>query len=61
MATGMAAERFRRRKVDPQLPQLVRLSGAPRDAVPMIIAAPRASHVAPQPPPICWAHGLFGN
>jgi len=45
----------------PQLPQLVRLSGAPRDAVPMIIAAPRASHVAPHPPPDLLGHGLFGN
>ena len=45
----------------PQLPQLVRLSGAPRDAVPMIIAAPRASHVAPQTPPDLLGHGLFGN
>ncbi len=45
----------------PQLPQLVRLSGAPRDAVPMIIAAPRASHVAPQTPPDLLGPGLFGN
>jgi prepilin-type N-terminal cleavage/methylation domain-containing protein len=45
----------------PQLPQLVRLSGAPRDTVPMIVAAPRASPVAPQPPPDLLGHGLFGN
>jgi prepilin-type N-terminal cleavage/methylation domain-containing protein len=45
----------------PQLPQLVRLSGAPRDAVPMIIAAPRASRVAPQTPPDLLGPGLFGN
>jgi|SRR5271166_3470315 len=45
----------------PQLPQLVRLSGAPRDLVPMIIAAPRASAAAPQPPPDLLGHGLFGN
>ena len=38
-------------KLIPQLPQLVRLSGAPRDAVPMIIAAPRPSPDAPRPPP----------
>jgi hypothetical protein len=45
----------------PQLPQLVRLSGAPRDTVPMIIAAPRASRVGPQPPPDLLGPGLFGN
>jgi prepilin-type N-terminal cleavage/methylation domain-containing protein len=45
----------------PQLPQLVRLSGAPRDVLPMIIAAPRASHVAPQPPPDLLGNSLFGN
>lgn len=33
----------------PQLPQLVRLSEAPPDLVPMIVAATRASAVPPQP------------
>lgn len=45
----------------PQLPQLVRLSGAPRDAVPLIVAAPRASPFAPQPPTNLLGPSLFGN
>jgi prepilin-type N-terminal cleavage/methylation domain-containing protein len=35
-------------KPPPQLPQLVRLSGIPRERVPMIVAAPRASLISPQ-------------
>ena len=45
----------------PQLPQLVRLSGAPREVMPMIIAAPRASPVAPRPPTDLLGPSLFGN
>jgi prepilin-type N-terminal cleavage/methylation domain-containing protein len=44
-----------------QLPSLVRLSGAPRDTVPLIIAAPRASPVAAQPPPNLLGPSLLGN
>jgi prepilin-type N-terminal cleavage/methylation domain-containing protein len=35
----------------PQLPQLIRLRGVPREVLPMIIAAPRASPVSRPPPP----------
>jgi prepilin-type N-terminal cleavage/methylation domain-containing protein len=45
----------------PQLPMLVRFSGVPHDVVPMIIAAPRASPVAPQPPPNLLGRSFFGN
>ena len=37
------------------------LIGAPREAVPMIIAAPRSSPVAPGPPPNLLGSSLFGN
>jgi len=35
----------------PQLPQLVRLQGVPREMLPMLVAAPRASPVSRPPPP----------
>jgi general secretion pathway protein J len=38
-------------KTLPQLPQLVRLSGKAADSALTIVAAPRASRVAPLPPP----------
>jgi hypothetical protein len=45
----------------PQLPLLVRLSGAPRDAIPLVVAAPRASPITPQPPPDLLGPSMFGH
>jgi prepilin-type N-terminal cleavage/methylation domain-containing protein len=45
-----------RSKSVPQLPQMVRLSGAPREAAPMIVGAVRASSVAP-----VFPRGVFGD
>jgi len=48
-------------KPPPQLPQLVRLSGAARDVLPLVVAAPRASADAPQPPTNLLGPSMFGN